>query len=150
MNNREHTLSYCTECLNRKFDLQKGVICKLINDIPNFESTCPDFNEDGEVIQRNTSAQNNLNGLNREIDLEEETWGLNKFGINNGIAAGVLMIICALAWFFGGLIIGVIFYYPPILLILGIVTLFKGIKTNKRKAKLKEISKKVLDQEFED
>lgn len=150
MNNREHTLSFCTECLNRKFDLQRGVICKLINEIPSFESTCPDFKEDSEVAQRNAFAQNDLNGLNREIDLEEETWGLNKFGINNGIAAGTLMIIGALAWFFGGLSIGFIFYYPPILLILGIITLLKGIKTKKRKIKLKEISTKVLDQDFED
>nr|WP_321406796.1 hypothetical protein [uncultured Carboxylicivirga sp.] len=37
------------------------------------------------------------------------------------------MIVIAILWFFGGLAAGYIFYYPPILFIIGIVALIKGI-----------------------
>lgn len=40
---------------------------------------------------------------------------------------GILMMVGALVWFFGGLAAGIIFYYPPILFILGLVSFFKGM-----------------------
>ena len=45
------------------------------------------------------------------------------------------MITGALAWFFGGLYISFIFHYSSILLILGVVALFEGIKTKNLKIK---------------
>ena len=51
---------------------------------------------------------------------------------NNGtaagsIAVGLLMMLGAAIWFFAGLAAGYIFYYPPVLFVLGIVAIFKGI-----------------------
>jgi hypothetical protein len=37
------------------------------------------------------------------------------------------MIVIAVVWFVGGLAGGRIFFYPPILAIIGIVAVFKGI-----------------------
>lgn len=37
------------------------------------------------------------------------------------------MMIIAAVWFFGGLAAGYIFYYPPVLFIIGVVALIKGI-----------------------
>lgn len=49
---------------------------------------------------------------------------------NGGILGGVLMMIIAIVWFVGGLFAGYIFYYPPILLIVGMVAVGKGLFSN--------------------
>ncbi len=46
--------------------------------------------------------------------------------IHPQIIMGVLMMVGALIWFFGALALGVIFWYPPILFVLGIGTVIKG------------------------
>lgn len=46
--------------------------------------------------------------------------------VNAGVAGGILMIIIAVVWFIGGLAVGYIFFYPPILLVLGIIAIVKG------------------------
>jgi len=43
------------------------------------------------------------------------------------IGGGVLMMLGAIVWFVVGLMGGVIFFYPPILLIIGLVSLIGGI-----------------------
>ena len=49
------------------------------------------------------------------------SWG------NGKIISGIAMIIGSLVWFFGGLLMGVIFFYPPILFVLGVIALLNGI-----------------------
>ena len=46
--------------------------------------------------------------------------------VNPSIVTGLLMMLGAAVWFFGGLAAGIIFFYPPILFILGIGTMIKG------------------------
>lgn len=54
----------------------------------------------------------------------EEGW----FGsINAGVAGGVLMMIIAAVWFFVGLAADRIFFYPPVLFVIGIGAIFKGL-----------------------
>jgi len=43
------------------------------------------------------------------------------------IAAGVAMMLGAVIWFGLGLLLGILFYYPPVLFIIGLVTCFKGL-----------------------
>jgi len=43
------------------------------------------------------------------------------------VMLGLLMIIGAIVWFVGGLFAGYIFFYPPILLIIGLFTMVKGM-----------------------
>lgn len=53
----------------------------------------------------------------------EQGW----FGsINAGVIGGLLMILIAVIWFVGGLMFGYIFFYPPILLVIGIIAIVKG------------------------
>ena len=47
--------------------------------------------------------------------------------INAGVAGGVLMILIAVVWFVAGLAGGIIFFYPPILLVIGIIAIGKGL-----------------------
>ena len=44
-----------------------------------------------------------------------------------GIIGGVLMMVIAVVWFFVGLAAGFIFFYPPILFVVGIVAFVKGL-----------------------
>jgi hypothetical protein len=54
----------------------------------------------------------------------EEGW----FGsINSGVLGGLLMVIIAIVWFFLGLMANRIFFYPPILLVIGIISMLKGL-----------------------
>jgi hypothetical protein len=46
---------------------------------------------------------------------------------NAGVLGGFAMIAIALIWFFGGLAAGIIFYYPPILFIIGGIAVVKGL-----------------------
>jgi DNA-directed RNA polymerase subunit RPC12/RpoP len=47
--------------------------------------------------------------------------------INGEVTCGFVMIVVAIAWFVGGLLwLNRIFFYPPVLLILGIAAIYKG------------------------
>lgn len=53
----------------------------------------------------------------------EEGW----FGsMNAGVIGGILMILIAAVWFIGGLFAGVLFFYPPILAVIGFIAIIKG------------------------
>ena len=136
MNNRAHTLSFCSQCTNRKFDFKKGIICGLINDIPNFQNTYPSYNEDQTVLQNKKEIEYKAVQSQQELNSIEKSFGLHEYGISNGILGGVIMIMIALIWFFGGQYFGVVYFYPPILFISGAYILFKGIqRRNLRKQK---------------
>jgi hypothetical protein len=67
----------------------------------------------------------------RRIQREEEDSGVvlarGWFGnINAGVVGGVLMILVALVWFVVGLAGGIIFFYPPILAVIGFAAIIKG------------------------
>jgi hypothetical protein len=46
--------------------------------------------------------------------------------VNSGVAGGLLMILIAVVWFGLGLAAGRIFFYPPILFVIGLIAIFKG------------------------
>ncbi len=47
--------------------------------------------------------------------------------INREVACGIVMIVAAIVWFVGGLLwLNRVFFYPPVLLILGIAAIYKG------------------------
>ena len=43
------------------------------------------------------------------------------------VLIGILMMVGAFVWFFGGLAVGIIFYYPPVLFVLGLISFCKGM-----------------------
>jgi hypothetical protein len=66
----------------------------------------------------------------RRVKRRRSQGGLERgwFGNSNaGIAGGLLMMLIALVWFFGGLAFGIIFFYPPVLFVIGIAAFIKGI-----------------------
>ena len=56
-----------------------------------------------------------------------EPFAAEKRGINAGIGGGLAMIIIAIAWFVIGLAAGYIYFYPPVLLVVGIGAVLKGL-----------------------
>ena len=59
----------------------------------------------------------------------EETSGRSFEGgvINGGVGIGILAMVGAVVWFVVGLANDIIFFYPPILFIIGLVAFFKGL-----------------------
>ncbi len=51
----------------------------------------------------------------------------SRSGTNGSVLTGILMMVGAAVWFFGGLAFGIIFFYPPVLFVLGFIALVKGI-----------------------
>jgi hypothetical protein len=51
--------------------------------------------------------------------------------VNAGILGGLIMMVIAIVWFFGGLAFNILFFYPPILFIVGIAAFIKGILDNR-------------------
>jgi hypothetical protein len=106
-------------------DFSVGLVCSLTNAKPAFEPTCPDFNID-------QNEANRLVQLEREAVAEEESSGSftpERNGIKMGVIGGVIMITIAVVWFFAGMAAGYIYFYPPVLFVIGIYALLKGIST---------------------
>ncbi|MCX6821981.1 MAG: hypothetical protein NTW30_04350 [Candidatus Aenigmarchaeota archaeon] len=66
----------------------------------------------------------------KQIEKKDEGFfGPEKAGIKKGVIGGIIMIGIATVWFIGGLYIGLIFFYPPILFLIGVYALIKGLVT---------------------
>lgn len=60
---------------------------------------------------------------------EAEYYTAQRSGLkyNGPMITGILMMVGAAIWFFGGLAVGVIFFYPPVLFVLGLISFVKGM-----------------------
>ncbi len=47
--------------------------------------------------------------------------------MNGKVISGILMMVGAVVWFVVGWAAGYIFFYPPILFVIGVVALIKGL-----------------------
>jgi hypothetical protein len=106
-------------------DFNVGVLCGLTQAKPAWEEKCNDFNYDEPEANR-------LANLQKAADSEEEyqgSFGLEKKGMSKGVLGGIIMMAIALVWFVGGWIMGIIFFYPPILFVIGLVAFIKGAVT---------------------
>jgi hypothetical protein len=72
-----------------------------------------------------TSGPAEMEGADNDGDL----FGPEKSGIQYGMAGGIVMMTIAVIWFGLGWMAGVIFYYPPILFLVGAFALLKGLVT---------------------
>ena len=146
---RAYRLSFCKKCTLRDFSPKQGIICSLTNEPADFEESCDSFKEDAKEAKRlaKVAEDQRLAAIEaKSIKVQEElikkdaqssnTLGLSVIGIKSGVAAGIIAILGALVWFIIGLMSGYIFFYPPLLFILGVFVLIKGL-VNKKKRKLK-------------
>ncbi len=54
-------------------------------------------------------------------------FGLSGRGLNAGIGGGIVMMVVAVVWFVVGLHAHLIFFYPPILFVIGAGAFLKGL-----------------------
>lgn len=97
---REEHLEFCRRCLNRKFDLNRGIICSLTGQVADFERECESFKLD-DSVQITLDDQTALDSKEIQQKLPAEI--LNKLrqeqNLTKAIAAGVIAaIICSILW----------------------------------------------------
>lgn len=102
-----------------------GIVCGLTDAKPVFENECPDFQADEEQIEyyKNRKEAEEQEG----DDSGGGFFGPEKKGLQKGVLGGVAMMVIAAVWFVLGWQAGYIYYYPPILFIIGLVGMIKGI-----------------------
>lgn len=59
----------------------------------------------------------------RRVTFEQGWFG----SLNAGMIGGLLMMLIAVGWFVAGLAGGIIFFYPPILFVIGFIAMMKGL-----------------------
>jgi hypothetical protein len=57
----------------------------------------------------------------------DEGGGYRRIYVSPGVITGVLMMVVAVIWFFGALALNWIFFYPPIMFVLGFIAVVKGL-----------------------
>jgi hypothetical protein len=116
-------LEFCKICEKRKFDKNIGLICSLTEAKPEFEEKCTDIKIDEPEARRVMERKQAL----EESEPERGFFAVEKKGMKKGVLGGAAMLAIALIWFFVGLQAGYIYYYPPVLAIIGIVGIIKGL-----------------------
>lgn len=79
--------------------------------------------------QLSEEKQKALDALAESTPADSGFFAPERRGIQKGVAGGLLMMGIAVVWFIGGYAAGFIFYYPPILFIIGLYALIKGVAT---------------------
>lgn len=118
----DEQLKFCRICLKRKLNPAIGLVCSLTTQKPSFTDICSNFAVDEPEANR-------LITLEKEA-AQEETAGFfaqEQKGIQKGVLGGAIMIAIALIWFVVGLFAGYIYFYPPVLFIIGVYALVKGV-----------------------
>lgn len=68
---RAEYLKICKRCSNRKYDLNKGIVCGLTNEIANFDANCSEYKADPEAIKKedalDLAQQNTPEAKTREL-----------------------------------------------------------------------------------
>jgi hypothetical protein len=87
--------------------------------------------EETRIIQESIAEKQALYARPREqaVDDDDDFFGPEKKGIEHGMAGGIAMMTIATVWFGLGWKAGVIFYYPPILFLIGAFAFLKGLST---------------------
>tara|TARA_R110002050_G_scaffold39891_2_gene97864 strand:+ start:1994 stop:2653 length:660 start_codon:yes stop_codon:yes gene_type:complete len=54
---REEQLKFCKKCINRKLDLQVGLVCNLTGEKADFEDECKSFQLDDTVVEKSDNTE---------------------------------------------------------------------------------------------
>ncbi len=76
------------------------------------------------------SADQNRPRYSSEDTTAQPSRSLEGKVFNGGVVGGLIAMLIAVVWFVGGLMADIIFFYPPILFIIGLVGFIKGLVSN--------------------
>jgi hypothetical protein len=90
--------------------------------------------EEARTIQESIAQRQMRYASPRAVDMNDgdddvDFFGPEKSGIERGMAGGIVMMAIAVIWFGLGWMAGIIFYYPPILFLIGAFGFLKGLVT---------------------
>lgn len=98
---REMQLTFCKRCVNRKLDLQQGLLCSLTGEKADFEESCPSFVRDKSVTEVPQEHAEGLDAETLQLQLSPEHLAQLKqeqnLGMGVAAAAGV-GLIGAILW----------------------------------------------------
>ena len=117
---------FCRRCTYYDFSFDQGVLCKLTNQKPCYQDKCHNFIRDLEREQELIRDQKRIRDFEARGE-SNEFFAIEKKGIEKGILGGIIMMGIALIWFLAGLTAGYIFFYPPVLFIIGVYAFVKGL-----------------------
>ncbi len=60
-------------------------------------------------------------------DEKPSHFAMEKGIVNSGVAGGMLAMVVAVVWFVVGMMNDILFYYPPVLFLVGLVGFFRGL-----------------------
>lgn len=111
---------------------------------------CPNCKQETSSLFRNcehckADLEEYRSKLNKSYELTEDRDSVRVEPriMRLGSGGGFILIVFALVWFFTGLSKGIIYYYPPILLVIGIIAFVAGLKKEKRRKEIEEETKDI-------
>ena len=119
----EERLNFCKICSNRSMSAQLGLVCSLTDQKPDFEASCESFSADQEEIARYKQRDEQVEAETAETGM----FAMEKKATSKGVIGGIAMMAIAAIWFVLGWIAGYIYFYPPILFLIGAYALIKGL-----------------------
>jgi len=125
----------CQKCKNYEFSLSKGILCGSTHEKPSFIDNCEKFELDPQREKLVLDAQRraSVTAARRREYEEGDFFAPERKALGMGRIGGLILMIIAAVWFFAGLENDIIFYYPPILFLIGLGGLiFGGGGKNKR------------------
>lgn len=101
MMTREEQLVFCEKCLNRKMDINQGLICSITNQKATFDNECNDFKLDESFKKTNYDDIGSIrtNVSNNKISPEIFEKLKNEQNLKSGILSGLVAgMIGAILW----------------------------------------------------
>jgi antitoxin component YwqK of YwqJK toxin-antitoxin module len=98
MTRQEH-LEFCKKCLNRKMDVNKGIICNITGDIADFEDSCENFKLDETVKEEVRIEERSATQIIAELPANIKDKLRPHQDLQYAIVGGLFIsIICGILW----------------------------------------------------
>jgi hypothetical protein len=114
--------------LEDQSNILKCPYCGYTNPAGSVKCDCGYF-FDKKEYEKYAQLRTSVEISEREERSREDPFILEKKGIQKGIFGGLIMMAIAVIWFVLAYMAGHIFYYPPILFVIGLYAFIKGIFT---------------------
>ena len=117
----------------------------VLNPQPMMQSTAPMFSQPNPAVTKPKSKKKKKRKSDADVlaqYLKDDDWkkpdgnspekddGYFSFEgkiLNGGVIGGCLAMLLAVVWFFGGLAAGFIFFYPPVLFVIGLISCARAL-----------------------
>ena len=114
---------YCKRCRHYSSSVMEGILCGITGKKPPTVTSCKDFVIDPVRDQKLKAKHEKDNAVLEDTGF----FASEKRGIKKGMLGGLAMMGIAVVWFVGGYAAGFIFYYPPVLFLIGLYGFGKGL-----------------------